>query len=427
MPKAGQSAGSDAFDDLIMDPESAEGPGEQMETNVDEDDWSTPLEEEKPAPAKPAEGDADVDPDSQVNLLDEKEDAPKAPEKKPEPKAEDDKKPADTKPAEEAPKNPHVPKDQAATLYKDGQKFEVPKDAVRRVKVNGKFEKVTLEELEKNYSGHVAYGKKFEELETKNRELSAREQHVQRSQEFFKTTIQGTTEAVKSALAKGGNPLDAVNKIIDMLEVDSYDFSKALFEHMSRELSEYQDMDEVERRAFWSERRVQHLQKKHENFEKQQSAHLQRQERLAHVDRLRQAQNVSEDDYVSAFNQLSQQGHQPTPEQVVEFAASLPYFTKAESLMKPYEERLSDDELEAYIARTAVTLRQNKDLTESDVAEYLAEHFEVEPAVNDANRKAEKMGISGSGKSGRSEQTISQTDFYTSRNAENESFGDLET
>lgn len=443
-----QAGTTSQFDDLILDPGKAEGGGSLNQLNQGYEasegiiDMNQPTKEElaamstpkgKPAekPAAKKEEDEDLETfdniNSQVNLLETKED------KKDE--AKDKKEGEGEKPKDELPDGTKTPEEEsekgkegekiegkALALFKDGKKYEVPMDATIKVKVDGKGEKVTIAELRDAYSGQKAWDKKFQELDAEKSRTSAKEQELTKVQAVIKSTLGEVSAGVKEALAGNKNPMEAVNKIIDLLQLDSYDFNKALFDSLSEELVALDQMDEYERKAYWLEKKNNHLQQRHSSFEEKMKESKTQADRLAHIDRIREAHGVSEEDFVSAYTQLSQMGKTVNPEQVVTYAANLPFVTQAEELLTPYEDQLSDSEFEDMMARVAHTMKINRGVTKEDMATWLAENYKVEELINQANNKADKIGA-GKESSSSKPSAVRQQDLYSQ--AAYESFEDF--
>jgi flagellar basal body rod protein FlgF len=420
---------SDQFDDLIMDPEGASesqdlGQNSQGYDSSDEGEEDSSKNEEQSS--EELESFDNLDPDSQLKQLDDKEDEEEKQEKeekeeKEEKKEDENKEEEKDKPSDEE-KKEEAPKGKTLKMFQDGKKYEVPLEATVKVKVDGKWEKIPVSELRDNYSGTKAWTQEIEQAKSKTRELEAKEEELTRVQTTIKETLTSTKESLVKAINEGGSPLDAVNKIVDMLKVDSYDFNKALFDSLSEELVLLDQMDETERKAYWLEKKTTHLEKNHESLTKMQQQTQAREERIARVDQLRVANGVSEDDFVSAYNELSQSGEEVAPEKVIQYAASLPFVESAEELLAPYEDQFSDDEFEDMMSKVANTLKTNKDVTKEDMATWLAENYVVEDIINEANTKAEKIGA-GMDQREQKPQAISQHDIY--RNPTYESFDDF--
>lgn len=422
-----------AFDDIIDNPDVAEMPeGSKIDDPVEE---VTDQSSEKPDETIETFDNLDTTQGQLKNMEDQEEkigedenkDAAKEKDKgeKDESKPEDkDGDKEEEAPAEEKKDEEEKPKFEGKTfkLFKDGQKIEVPMDATIRTKVNGKNEIVTIEELRNNYSGKQAWDKKIPELAEKERTVEAKEAELTRVQQTLRSNLEGTRSDLLKALEENGNPLDAMNKIVDMLGVDSYDFNKAVFSSMLDQLSELQQMDEAEQEAFWLRKQNAHINSKHESLAEQNKQAKAREERIASIDRMREARGVSEEDFVSAYKELSQQAENVTPEQAIEYAVNLPLLQTAEECLKPYEEQLSDDEFDSMMAKVAQAMKNDKSITKDDVVMYLAEVYQVEDLVNTVNRKADKMEA-GKDETKQSAKAISQHDLYS--NPSYESFDDL--
>lgn len=427
--ETGSSGKADQFDDLIVDPEGAsEGLGQNSqgyEDSNDRDEGENDQEEHSKGsdPSNSSRSKADsgeegeietfdnIDPNSVLKQLDEKEDSTETEkeeekdqkkeegkEDKKENKENDEKslksEKEDNEQEDKGDNKENSPESgKTLKLFKDGKKYEVPLDASMKVKVNSKGEKVTIAELRDHYSGKQAWDKKFSELDQRDKELTAKNEELTKVQTGIKSTLEDVTTSLKQSLEEGGDPREAINKIVDLLQVDSYDFNRALMDSMTDELDRLYHMDESEREAYWLKKKNEHLQKRHESFEEKLNQSKAQEERLKQVDQMREAHGVSEEDFVSAYEQLSQAGMKDlSHEQVIKYAASVPFVTQAEELLKPYDEQLSDDEMEGMMARIANTLKTNKDVTKEDMAAWLAQHYEVEDYVQQANSKAEKVG-----------------------------------
>lgn len=415
---------SDQFDDIIMDPESAEGNDLSQDNQGYESSEDDTLETFD-----------NVGKDSQVKLLDEKDDKDPAPEDKDEDEKDDkeadkgkeevkegDKKPESDEKSEE---KAEETKDLGKTIkaFKDGSKFEVPQDATVKVKVDGRSEKVTIQELRDNYSGKQSFDKKFSELESNRKSYESEREQLTRVQTTLRETMGDAQNLLKEAIDLKGDPMAAVNKIVDLLQVDAYDFNRALFNSLHEQVDGLNEMDEFERQAYWLEKKNEHLQNKHQTLQERTRESQAREERESRIDKLRESNGVSEEDFVSAYEELSQNGEEVTSEQVVRYAANLPFLKTAEDLLEPYEDRLSDDEFEQYMSKVASVMKNDKSLTREDVETYLAEMFVVDEEVSKANAKAERLEAGKNESNSTKDEYVNQSDLYT--NPTNESFDDF--
>lgn len=433
---------SNDFDDLILDPEgAAEGPamsqtnqGYEESPDVEGGEKDAAIEEAAKSAFKGSrekiETFDNINPDSNLKSMEDKE---AGDEKDPEGKSNESRNSKEGEEKKDEPisskenegekgkegteENKEAGKETSETgkslrLFKDNNRYEIPPDAEMRVKVAGKYEKVPLSVLRDNYSGKVAYDEKFTEISEREKSFEAKEKEVTRVQESIKNTLDETRSSLAESLKEGGNPMDAINKIVDLLGVDSYDFNKALFDAQLEELVLLDSMDEIEQKAYWLEKRNDYQTKRHESLEEKRKQSEALEERRATVDRMREAHGVSEEDFVSAYDELSRLGRpDATPQQVVQYAVNLPFMTKAESMLKPYEEQLSDKEMDSMMAKVAVAMRDHG-YTEDDMTAWLANHYEVEDLINDVNDKASKIGADK--KNDKTTRVPSQSEIYNS-------------
>jgi len=215
---------------------------------------------------------------------------------------------------------------------------QVPDDTAFRVKIKGKSESVPLKELINNYTGKVVYDEKFGELNTQTQEFTQKEQKFlqERGQvlERLGNIIDIIDDPEKS-------PDEAVGYLLDLAGRNSYDFKKRFFESMADEFEAYGEMEDTERRAYWAEKKVEYLERSSKSSAKLQEDRQTREDAIQRVDQLRETYDVSEDQYVSAHHDLLELGEgQPTPQQVVKYAALLPNEDDYEGVVQGIAEAL---------------------------------------------------------------------------------------
>lgn len=339
----------------------------------------------------------EVDNDSQVAQLDEKEE--KRTEDKEEKTKEGDKEAkgddSERKDAEAdkdtAKAETPTPTGKTVKAFQDGKRYEIPQDAEIKVKIDGKNVKVPMQELINNYSGKESWDKKFSELsEERNQYKQERDQYDQ-EKNYIQEVLQETRGLAVKALQGEVNPLDFVNNLLDQMNLNSYDFHRALRESMSEEISLYNEMTEIEREAFELKQKTDYLERKQETSARSLADQQAQEELIQRVDQLRQTHGVSEEQYVAAFNDLSELGHKDlTADQIVRYAAMVEPTTRAEQLVKPYEDQLDDDQFDTLVVDIAQQLFKDRDLTDEQVKRFLAEEFMVEDILNDLEEKGIK-------------------------------------
>jgi hypothetical protein len=333
-----------------------------------------------------------IDPNSQVNLLEEKEDTGEkeakesAPEGNEEPKSEDEEPEQQSTKQDDAATNDGETTEDVRTLkaFRDGKAYEVPADATFKVKVAGKNEKVTLEELRDNYSGKTHWDKKFSEFQNDRKTWEEDKNSYQSEIAEIRDHFVNIASLVKGAQAGEMSPTAATEYLLDLMGANTLEYSKAMYEHMAEEFNLYSQMTEVERDSFWTRKENAYLSKKHESLMKSQSERQAQVELQRQVETLREAHGISEEEYVSAEKDLEMEGvpkEQLTPDNIVKAARMKPLVDTAHELIEPYLEQLSDDEANDLIVHMAKEMFENSHIQASDFKNVLAEQFKVPTLV----------------------------------------------
>lgn len=355
----------------------------------DQDDGDEEIASEQTSKKGNEDEGEEVDEDSQVALLENKEDKKEEGEEKDKKGTDGDKE--ETKEPAKLPDTPKAKEIEGKTVraFRDGEQYEVPQDATIKVKVGGKNELVPVQELINNYAGKTHWDVKFSELnEEKKQYIAEKSQYEEERTEIIESLKHIREKALKSVSGEE-SPMEFVTELLDMMNIDAYDFNRNMKSYMFQELQQYAEMSEVEREAYWIKQKNEYLERKQETSTKQLSERKANQERIRQVDSLRQLHGVSEDQYVEAFNSLSSLGYENiTPEQIVKYAAVAEPTRIAEELITPYLDQLSDDGAEELMISIAKQLHENKSLTPETVKRYLAEEFKVPELISSLNAKA---------------------------------------
>lgn len=360
------------------------------------DDWS-----KEEVPAKEAkvkdEGlkvldDTDVDADGDVV---EKEDKPK---KEPKKARKEEVPEEEEKPLVENEDN-ELPEDKKGKKLRlrmsDGDLYNIDADSTIPVKIDGKTQEVPMQELINNYSGKTAWDKKFTEIGKEKKAL-----------EFEKNSVMAQknklTEHVNNALMPlkdpNKNPLDSMLYLVEMSGEDPYAAYRRIMEANLEELSSLMDMSETERELFFHKKKDE----LHGKVAKQRNERATKDNAfnqvVEKVNALRQAHNVTEDEFVEASEELEEsfkaQGldvNSITEEQVVDFASLKPHIATVKELVEPYEDNISDEKYGDVVAQLSRYLRDGKS-DKKGIAEILKRNFSVDEEVKELNTKVYQKG-----------------------------------
>lgn len=296
----------------------------------------------------------------------------------------------------------------------DGVLHNLPSNAVFTHKVDGELVDLTAQELLNNYSGKVAWDKRYTEigkekkvLESEKASLSAQKQEL--------------TEHVQKAIAPlkdpNANPLDSLMYLVEISGQDPYTAYRRIMEANLEEISTLMDMTETERELHFHKKKdelhTSIARKRQEAYTKEQTF----KQAIQKVDQLRQSFNVSEDDFVDASEELEKiyseaklDVNDITEEVIVDFASLRPHIATVKELIAPYEDNISEQKYGDVVASLSRYLRDGK----TDVAavkEILKRNYSVEEDVKDLNTKVyQKQGSKPKSKvSKESESRVSES------------------
>ena len=365
----------------------------------DAEDWSAPEAEVKESKPKD-EGlkvldDTDVDLDGKVVKEEGKKEAKK--EKKEE-SFDDEEEAEEEKLLEEQPINEAIEKKESKKIRMrmgDGELYNVDSDSTFKVKVDGEMVDVPVQELLNNYSGKTAWDKKFTEIgkEKKLIELERNTLTKQKDQ-----LLSHLNEALGPIRDKNKNPIDSLLYLVEMSGEDPYAAYRRIMEANLGELSEMIDMSETERELFFHKKKDE----LHSNVNKKRQDKLQKEQvfnqTVQKVDALRQAKNVTEDQFVDASEELEEiytnaklDVNTITDEAIVDYASLKPHIATVKKLIAPYEDNISESKYGDVVSELSRYLRDGK-ADEATVSKILKRNFSVEEEVKDLNTKVYQKG-----------------------------------
>lgn len=268
--------------------------------------------------------------------------------------------------------------------------YNVTMDATFKVKVDGQTLDVPVRELINNYSGKTAWDKKFTEIGKEKKAVEYEKGNIEKQKNFILDFVSKTLDPLKN---QDKNPMDSLMYLVELSGEDPYNAYRRIIESNLSELSLLLDMGETERELYFHKKKDELYSKvdkqRQEKHQKDEAFNQTRQK----VDSLRQALNVSEEEFVNAADELEEifksQGRnvgEISEEHVVDYASLKPHISKVQELVAPYEDNISESRYGDVVSELAYYLRDNK-ATEKDIAEILKRNFSVEEEVKELNSK----------------------------------------
>lgn len=308
--------------------------------------------------------------DGQVNKLEDDDGTKKEEKEVKDPEPKEDKKDDETVLKKTDEEKSEKPKGKTLRVKdSEGKVHELDADSTIKVKVKGKNEFVSIEELKSNYSGEKAWSDEMAQAKEKTQEAESKLESFQAE----KAGIVANLEKIASMLDdEESSPLEALNFLVDFTGRDPLAFNKRVMDYLSGEVRTLDGMDDVERELYWKNKEV-------ESFKNNQAAkadEIKQTEaekgRFAKIDQLRESQGVSEQQFMDSHQDLLSLGYKPneiTPEAMVNYAVMKPHFEKAESTCADYQEDLGDDDFDTLVGTVAKTLKNYPNVSERKALE----------------------------------------------------------
>lgn len=227
---------------------------------------------------------------------------------------------------------------------------EIDEDSIVEVKVDGKKEEVSIKDLMANYSGKVAYDKKFTEFSKEKKGFERKIEEYKEERAEVENELSKISNMIND---QKGNPLDALYYILDKNGGNTVEFKQRVMATLADDFESLMDMDDTERELYWQKEENSFLRKRQENLTQRQASEQSNQELRANVDKLRQAHNVSEEDFVSAFNDLLDLGYSKEdikPENVVRYVTVQPLVKEAEDTLAPFVDSINEEEYGDFVS-----------------------------------------------------------------------------
>lgn len=271
-------------------------------------------------------------------------------------------------------------------------RVEIPDDALIRVKIDGKFEDVSLNDLARNYNGKQSWESKRSEVDNELKTYRNEKETFTKEKEAVAAHLTTVVELVDKALKGEANPFDAVNYLLDLTGKNTLDYQKAALNNLMDEVENLQSMDDVERELYWQKKEAEYLKKQLESSKGTTDTLHKTREQENQLKSLRDAHGISEEQFASAQAELNELGvENPTPEKIVQYVKVMPFVLKGEELVKPFLEDIGEAKIDGVVQVVAESLMSGE-FTEAELIETLEMTYGV-GAI--ATKKIQDYAIKG--------------------------------
>jgi len=237
-------------------------------------------------------------------------------------------------------------------------------DSLVEVKIDGKVEEISLKDLKSNYSGKVAYDKKFSELD---RERQAYKKEVEEVNTYVNTFAKKM---------KDGDALSAMEYLGSFAGVGPHEIKAQLIKSLLPEIDRLNDMTPAEVDLEYKQAELDYVKQKQEsdlqNF-KQQQSNMELESKIVKVQETLNINNSEWNEAVQFLDQTLPPQDQITPELVGEYVQFVRSETRAKNLLESFDSSLIQDE--EVFAGFQDIISRNPDFTDEDLNAILKNAF----------------------------------------------------
>ena len=203
----------------------------------------------------------------------------------------EDKKEDKPKESKESEADPKPARKTIKAKYADAE-LDLDEEAVVTVKINGKEEQVQIKDLMGNYSGKVAWDKKFSEIDNTRKQIAAKELKVKQIEDMVKSVYEEQDPQMK------------MFRMAQLAGVDPIQFRQKFFDEQISMLEKYYSMSEDERKADALAYEASIHKHRADTLESEVKAKQDYESLQAKVSELRERHKVSEREFVETYDRV---------------------------------------------------------------------------------------------------------------------------
>lgn len=290
----------------------------------------------------------------------------------------------------------------------NGETFAIDANAEFTATIAGEKEPVTLQTLLNEYSGKKYAERQIAEYQRKESARQIAERNFQQTLGSYHKLANEIRQEIDSP---EGNPINAVKKFLDSLGYDSYDLIEKAKIHQMNEVAMLMGMSEVERKAYLLEKRNKHLTETQQKRIQEEQQKQKFNSYVSKVDQLRKSYNVTEDQYLEAYEELSEGNDNKfiPDEEIVKYAAQKPYILKTQQILKPLEGLIPDENYTDIVYTILPYVK--KGVSKEKIVKMVRETFSEEEEIQEINKKFAPIGKPKEKKQAKVNQYESFDDF----------------
>lgn len=238
--------------------------------------------------------------------------------------------------------------------------LEIPADALIPHKVDGEETQVPLQELLNNYSGKVAWDKRFQELDTERKAYKSEKELVERYVTDF------------AKLAEGDDKMAAMEYLAQFAGIDPIQFRRQLRQQVLDKYGNYEQMSEVERKALDQEEELAYHKRQLESEKANKAEQQSRAELESQILSIQKTHDISDDDLMAAYKELEEHVEnesEVTPELLDRYIVNKNAWFSAKDIVNEVSPSLLEQD--GFVDDVAAMMLENPDLEPADVREVI--------------------------------------------------------
>jgi len=263
--------------------------------------------------------------------------------------------------------------------------IEINQDAMVTVTVDGEEQQLSIRDLRDQFSGKVAWDKRFTELDKDRKAAEKQVDQATRQMQVFRQVVE---------MLKGEDPASGLAYALDIAGVNSRSALQSLVQKLYGDIDELADMTQEERRQHFLIKENEFLRKRDETSLERQRRQSRIRERGTQLSRARESRGLSEQQYVDGYNWIVENTQLPkeqiTADRIGETALDLISVKLVNEVLTSVNKQLLDDqsvysETFKFVRDKAVGL--NPTHTKDDVIQIVRETLGLEAGKAVAEKK----------------------------------------
>jgi len=274
---------------------------------------------------------------------------------------------------EEAPKEEKIEKEEdiekeekepLEAKEEEEEESKESKEELYEVKVDGKVEEISLQELKNNYSGKVAYDKKFSEMDTER--------------QSFKKEVQDINSYVSELgkTMKENSVLEGFYKVGEMVNMPAHAIKAALIKEILPELERLEGMSQEGIDLEYQQNEIKYLKEKTESDRQKFETEQAQKELSFKISQARETLGVDNSEWEDAVAYLDK-SLPPEESLTIDTVKEYIQFSKSEDIAKAAIDQFDSSYLgnEEVIENLQDIIIKNPDFTDSDIQDILVQAF----------------------------------------------------